>query len=140
MTLQDRIEALATRIANHFRDAIVPKLVPAGGATGQVLAKSSAADHALGWQSPGGGAFGSATVTFAAAGAFYGETTIADARVTPASVIIVSLGSFADNPENDIELMDEPALTATPGAGQITFSVKFPTLESGPIPLVYTIG
>ncbi len=40
VTLADRITDLATRIGVEVK-AMVPKLVPAGGTTGQMLAKAS---------------------------------------------------------------------------------------------------
>jgi hypothetical protein len=74
-TLVSRISRLATRMANHIRDNIVPRLLPSGGTSGQVLAKSSANDYAVGWISPSAGAdpwtrvglasdFVNATITF----------------------------------------------------------------------------
>lgn len=54
MTLSERVAALATAVAAHIKTAIAPRLVPAGGTAGQVLAKTSAANYALGWQSAAG--------------------------------------------------------------------------------------
>lgn len=54
-TLQARIEALATAVAAKF-NAIAGQLLPAGGTTGQVLVKNSAANYDTGWQTPSGGA------------------------------------------------------------------------------------
>lgn len=56
--LVNGVNALATRIANYLRDTILPRLVPAGGSTGQVLAKASATNHHLAWAdaAAGGGA------------------------------------------------------------------------------------
>lgn len=56
-TLQARITDLATRIGTEIK-AMVPKLVPAGGVTGQVLAKASATNHHLAWTDAGGGSAG----------------------------------------------------------------------------------
>lgn len=50
MDLNGRISALATRIANYLRDNIVPRLLPSGGATGQILVKNSAVNYNAGWQ------------------------------------------------------------------------------------------
>lgn len=50
-TLQARIEALATAIADRF-NAIKPALLPTGGAAGMVLTKTGSADYADAWQSP----------------------------------------------------------------------------------------
>lgn len=54
MSLINRIHAVASSIAIYLRDSIIPKLVPAGGFTGQVLTKASALDHSLTWANPGG--------------------------------------------------------------------------------------
>ena len=53
-TLSERIDALATRIGNHIRDAIVPRLLPGGGTPGQMLGKAGAPDYAVSWQTPTG--------------------------------------------------------------------------------------
>ena len=53
-TLAARITDLATRIGVEIK-AMAPKLVPAGGTTGQVLAKASATNHHLAWVDAGGG-------------------------------------------------------------------------------------
>lgn len=52
MSVQSRVEALATRVANYLRDSVVPRMLPGGGTQGQVLAKTSGADHAVGWSTP----------------------------------------------------------------------------------------
>jgi hypothetical protein len=52
VTLEQRISALATSIGNSIRDSVLPRLLPSGGTTGQVLAKSSATNYAAGWVSP----------------------------------------------------------------------------------------
>jgi hypothetical protein len=52
-TLASRISLLSTAIGNYIRDSVKPRLLPAGGSSGQVLAKSSATDYATGWVTPG---------------------------------------------------------------------------------------
>jgi hypothetical protein len=49
MDLSARISLLATRIANYLRDSVIPRLLPSGGNTGQVLSKSSGTDYAVSW-------------------------------------------------------------------------------------------
>lgn len=49
MTLAERIAALATAIGAHIKTAVMPRVLPPGGAAGQVLAKTSATDYAAGW-------------------------------------------------------------------------------------------
>ena len=48
MSLQTRIEALAVAIRTKI-NAMVPRLLPSGGASGTVLAKSAGTDYATGW-------------------------------------------------------------------------------------------
>ena len=50
--LIERVNLLATRIGNYVRDSVLPRLVPSGGTSGQLLQKTSATDYALGWISP----------------------------------------------------------------------------------------
>jgi hypothetical protein len=58
MTLEARIAALATRIGNYLRDSVLPRLLPTGGTTGQVLQKLSNANFNAGWATPAGGGGG----------------------------------------------------------------------------------
>lgn len=58
MSLVSQVSALATSVANYLRDSVLPRLVPAGGTSGQVLAKSSATDFAVSWQTLTGGSGG----------------------------------------------------------------------------------
>ncbi len=53
-TLQSRLADLATRIGVEIK-AMLPKLLPPGGAAGQVLAKSSGSDYATAWVDAAGG-------------------------------------------------------------------------------------
>lgn len=50
MSLATRITALAQAIGTDIK-ALFSRALPAGGSTGQVLAKSSAANYAVGWES-----------------------------------------------------------------------------------------
>ena len=47
--LSARVSLLATRIANYLRDSVIPRLLPSGGKSGQVLSKSSGTDYAVSW-------------------------------------------------------------------------------------------
>ena len=49
MDLSARISLLTTRIANYLRDSVIPRLLPSGGSSGQVLSKSSGTDYAVVW-------------------------------------------------------------------------------------------
>lgn len=55
MLLADRINALASAIGNHLRDAVTPRLIPPGGSTGQMLTKASSADSDVAWATPAAG-------------------------------------------------------------------------------------
>lgn len=50
MDLSARISLLTTRIANYLRDSVIPRLLPSGGSSGQVLSKSSGSDYAVEWK------------------------------------------------------------------------------------------
>ena len=60
MSLASRVSDLAAAIGNYLRDSVLPRLLPAGGTTGQALVKSSASAYAVTWATPSGG--GGATV------------------------------------------------------------------------------
>ncbi len=66
MSIVNHISDLATAIGNLLRDSVLPRLLPSGGAVGQVLAKSAAADYAAQWadQAAGGGSIFGATQIF----------------------------------------------------------------------------
>ena len=57
MSVVSQIQTLASRIANEIRDAVKPRLLPTGGAAGQVLTKASSTDGDADWSTPGTGAF-----------------------------------------------------------------------------------
>jgi hypothetical protein len=54
MSLVDQINNLAGAVRDKL-NLMTPRLLPAGGASGQVLAKASATDYAAGWVDPAGG-------------------------------------------------------------------------------------
>jgi hypothetical protein len=56
-TLEARLSALAQAIGADIK-ALFSRSLPAGGASGQVLAKSSATDYAVGWADPSAGGAG----------------------------------------------------------------------------------
>lgn len=49
MPLATQINTLASTVANYLRDSVRPRLIPAGGAVGQVLRKTTTTDYAAGW-------------------------------------------------------------------------------------------
>lgn len=63
MPLATRINDLATAIGQQIK-AMAPRLLPAGGAAGQVLTKTTADDYAAGWATPAAGGGGVAQEDF----------------------------------------------------------------------------
>ena len=57
MTLTSRIADLAGAVRDKI-NLMVPRLIPPGGGSGQVLSKSSATDYAVGWTDAAGGGGG----------------------------------------------------------------------------------
>jgi hypothetical protein len=49
VSVASQVGLLATRIGNYLRDSILPRLLPSGGTTGQVLSKTSGTNYAVGW-------------------------------------------------------------------------------------------
>lgn len=84
MTLQQRISALITAIGADIK-TLFGRSIPAGGSTGQVLAKTSATDYAVGWATASGGAAGNMNQAFASG---TGGTSILDSETTIGSVTI----------------------------------------------------
>lgn len=60
MSLVARITSLAARVRDQF-NAVTPRLLPAGGSTGQALVKTTATDYAVAWQTISGGTGGGGT-------------------------------------------------------------------------------
>ena len=56
-TLVQRIADLAAAVRDKI-NVMMPRLLPAGGANGQVLTKTSATDYAVAWSTPSGGGGG----------------------------------------------------------------------------------
>jgi hypothetical protein len=52
-TQKERLDLIFTRIGNYLRDSVLPRLLPTGGTAGQVLAKTTANNYAVGWADPG---------------------------------------------------------------------------------------
>ena len=87
MDLSARISLLTTRIANYLRDSVIPRLLPSGGSSGQVLSKSSGTDYAVSWVTHKTVQY-SVMLGNAGVRALIPITvTISDADVTPTSII-----------------------------------------------------
>lgn len=90
MTIASRISDLAGAVRDKI-NLMIPRLVPAGGTVGQVLAKSSSTDYDSDWVNPSSG--GSATVTsieidIGAVPVKNKTITVTDAGVLPTTKIL----------------------------------------------------
>ena len=79
MTLEARLTALAQAVGADIK-ALFARAIPAGGTTGQVLAKTSVTNYAASWQTPASGsgspAGPAASVQFNSAGVFGGAANV----------------------------------------------------------------
>ncbi len=80
MTLADRINLLAIAVREKL-NTITPRLMPTGGALGQVIAKTGTANFAFGWQTPATGG-SAANKQLAYAGGKIISVTASDGTVT----------------------------------------------------------
>lgn len=58
MSLVSRVSDLAASVGNYLRDSVLPRLLPAGGVTGQALVKASNSEHDVEWATLSGGGGG----------------------------------------------------------------------------------
>lgn len=114
-----------------------------GGITG-TLSDQADLQAALDGKQPAGSYPEIATVTLTVpsnkGGRFEHEQTVADAAVSPSTIISPSLAAHNDSDENSAEMLSLVALSALAGSGQITFTLAFQRKESGPIKLNYVRG
>ena len=141
MTLQQRIEALATTIGNYLRDSILPRLLPADGATGLVLAKTGAGDYAVGWVAAGGAtASGLATITLPyGAGVVEWNEQVAAPGVLATDNILCQLAPGSDADENTADMIDLVTLTGVGGADTITFTLTLSFPLSGRVLILWKV-
>ena len=138
MTLQERLQALATAVANHIRDAVMPRLLPTGGATGQVLAKTAAGNFTTAWASPGAAPWTATTLNLGAVPVFDATLTVLDPTVTAVMPITLKLGLFLDTDDNHAELLDLMGLFVTAiRPGEFDVFLQFMTPQAGIIRLLY---
>lgn len=135
MTLQQRIEALATGIGNYLRDTILPRVLPAGGGAGLVLAKTGAGDYAVGWAAAGGATLsGQSTITIPnGAGQLEWTEQVAAAGVLAINTLLCHLAPGADANENTADMIDLVTLSAVAALDTITFTITLSTPLSGPV-------
>lgn len=128
MSLASRINDLAGAIRDKI-NLMVPRLLPAGGTTGQVLKKTSNTDYEVSWQADATGGGGGATVTevevdFGATSVRSKAFTITDPAVSPTSIIvIVQSGNAPTDKDADENEMDVLVPRALAGTGQFTLWV-----------------
>ena len=123
MSLAAQVSALATAVGNKLRDAIIPRLLPAGGSAGQALVKTGNADYAAAWASVsgGGGASLKTTTTNIAPGKRGHITfTVADASASSGRAVLAQMLPNADWDADEIEGV---AVTGTCNAGTIDFTI-----------------
>jgi hypothetical protein len=121
MSLVSQVTALAAAVRDKI-NAMMPRLVPPGGTTGQVLGKTAATDFATSWQTVSGGG-GSATVMEVAvdfgagpkANSFF-NIPLAGATVGQKVLAIPSLkpGPGLDEDELEVEPIFAVARVVTP--------------------------
>ena len=135
MSVVSRVSDLAGAVRDKI-NLMVPRLVPAGGAVGEVLTKTSATDFDAGWQAAPASAplKGTSSVTVPLA-TFTHVETIAALVVTPAMLIFLALGAHAETDENSAEMLDIAALSGAAGTDQITITLNFAAATSGPVNL-----
>jgi hypothetical protein len=74
-TLISRINDVVTNIGTDIK-TLFSLAIPAGGATGQVLTKSSGTDYATSWQTPAAGGGGTSTLDGGNALSVYGGSVV----------------------------------------------------------------
>lgn len=134
-TLKTRIENLATAVGNYLRDSVLPRLIPAGGGTGLVLAKTGAGDYAVGWAAAGGATLsGQSTITLPdGAGVLEWTEQVAAAGVLAANTLLCQLAAGADADQNTADMIDLVTLGAVTALNAITFTLTLSTPLSGPV-------
>ena len=137
-TLKARLDTAFVVIGNYLRDSIRPRLLPLGGAAGQVLAKTGAGDFAVGWAAPGGtSASGTATITLpGGAGVLEWTEQLAAAAVAAGNTLLCQLAPGSDADENTADMIDLVSLSAVAGAGTIEITITLSSPLSGPV-LIY---
>ncbi len=137
MTLEQRLTALVVAVRTKL-NLMTPRLLPTGGAVGQILYKSGAADGASAWSTPTLTAPKTATLTIPYPGAYEYSQAVTDASLTGAEQLMVWLAPAADDSdENDPEMIDLVTLVADAAAGSVTFTITFSEITSGDIRVLY---
>lgn len=135
MSLASRVTDLAAAIRDKI-NLMMPRLVPTGGAAGEVLTKTGTTDFNAGWQPVSASAQlkGTSSVTVPLA-TFTHVETVAAIGVTPAMLIFLALGAHADTDETSPEMLEIDALSGSAGTDEITITLNFAAATSGPVNL-----
>lgn len=140
MTLQERLTALATAIGTDIK-ALFGRALPAGGAAGQVLAKTAATDYAVGWVNQSGGGGGGTVqkveLTVATAVQRQAQITMSVPGTLAAQTVICQLVPNADWDADDLADLSVQAEAAT---DQIIFTITRDGPLVGSFAVAYQIG
>lgn len=129
----------------RLRTLINERGLPAGGTTGQVLAKVSGVDRDVSWinQAGGGGASlsGTAIITVpnVPQGSLDHQETVAALGILLTDTIFAALAPHDAGDENHEQMLDLVTLTARAGPDVITFTTAFSAPTSGPIKLIWSV-
>lgn len=123
-TLAQRVADVVTSIGQDIK-TLFTRAVPAGGATGQVLTKASAADHDMAWTTVSGGGGVSAVLTSTyltviPAKFEMAEIEIVNEFVVGTSLIVVSL---VKSDEFDLDDLADVQIKAEALTGAIRFTL-----------------
>jgi hypothetical protein len=139
MSLATRIADLATAIGTDIK-ALFGRALPAGGAAGQVLAKTAATDYAVGWVNQSGGGGGSVQkveLTVATAVQRQAQITMAVPGTLATQTVICQLVPNADWDADDLADLSVRAEAAT---DQIIFTITRDGPLVGSFAVAYQIG
>lgn len=136
--LVSRITLLTQAITAKF-NALAPKLIPAGGSTGQQLVKTSAFNYATGWASPK--LSGTAVITPLDLGGVYEWIeTVTAVGLVPGNSVWVDIVGVDDTFENEPEMLAGTGITGICTANDtLTVKATFTDPVSGPISLIYGV-
>ena len=146
MSLATRIADLATAIGTDIK-ALFGRALPAGGAAGQVLAKTAAADYAAGWvdQSGGGAVATEVGVSLGATPSRSGRFFVVDAGVSSTDQIRVELAASpytgkGPSQGDESELMGPVQFVAKAQAGQFVVHWSSAFVQRGTVKVRYQKG
>lgn len=142
-TLEQRLTALASTIGADVK-ALFARMIPSGGAVGQVLGKTGAGATDFGWVTPAsGGGGGSATVysvtlDFGPVGVLGKSFEFTQPLATPGVGVLMFVAGPADGralDELELDGLDAAAICVT--AGTISVAVR---ANPGPVSGQYTFN